>query len=236
MSIHRVYLFAALAFPAIALAGPPDPDATRIGSTEAKANDAVLDELSTTKGDLVDWKRIRLDGKAGDAVFQVNWDEPAADVGIELFDEEGTALAPSPKRIALDTQKRIAMRVEPGVYFVRLTALTGNTVYTFRCRWNGTPAPIPSADDPGHPRCKIVQTYRDDDGGIVLYLDKGTAAGLSAGMLGQVLKGADDVALEGADFKVSRVIDTTHAIGKIPVGGKAVGKNTRCVIHLVSAP
>lgn len=92
-------------------------------------------------------------------------------------------------------------------------------------------APVPAADDPMHPRAKILQSYREGSD-LVLYIDKGSASNIKAGMTGIILEGADgDKPLDGGTFRITKVVDSTKSIGKATVS--KIGKNTRCVINLV---
>jgi hypothetical protein len=90
-----------------------------------------------------------------------------------------------------------------------------------------------------HPRAKIVGSYRDGDGSMVLYLDRGSGQKLKPGMKGHVLQGADgDNLLDGGEFKIHQIVDSTKCIAKIPKFGLASlgAKNTRAVIHLIPWP
>ena len=82
-----------------------------------------------------------------------------------------------------------------------------------------------------HPRGKIVQSYRENNQ-LVLYIDKGSAAGVKAGMTGNILLGPDgDITLDGGSLRVTRVVDQTKCVASSSIG--KVGKNNRCVVHLV---
>ena len=98
--------------------------------------------------------------------------------------------------------------------------------------------PMPAATDPNHPRARIVSSYRDDDGSLKLYLDRGSASNVRAGQKGQVLfRPEGDVGLAGGEFRIIQVVDATKSIARISHGMANLGnKNTRCVIHLVPWP
>jgi hypothetical protein len=102
------------------------------------------------------------------------------------------------------------------------------------------PTPTPPAntipDDELHPRAKIIQSFRDDDGQLKLYIDRGSAANIKAGMHGVLLEGPEgDKPVEGSDFVITKVIDENHSVGKSKAIRK-LGKNTRCVIKVVADP
>ncbi len=99
----------------------------------------------------------------------------------------------------------------------------------------GDPAANPKADDPMHPRCKVVQSYRDEDGSMVLFLDRGGAAGFKVGMTGTLLLGKEgDAPLDGGDFRITSVIDAQKAKAKGVMA--TVGKNNRARVDLVKLP
>lgn len=98
---------------------------------------------------------------------------------------------------------------------------------------------MPADNDPNHPRGKVVSSYRDDDGALALYINRGSASKIKVGQTGHVLLGQDgDRALDGGEFKISRVVDATKSVGHMPSNGpnRLGAKNNRCVIHLVPWP
>src|SRR5262249_16145193 len=136
-----------------------------------------------------------------------------------------------------------------GLYYYKVSALSGSSVYTVRCKWGapaaatppppttgpatgGPPRTAPADPDPMHPRCKVVQSFRADDGALQLFLDIGFAKNIQVGNPGELLLGASgDAVVDGSLFNVTKVVDATHSVAKSTTLGK-VGKNTRCVIHL----
>lgn len=88
----------------------------------------------------------------------------------------------------------------------------------------------PPADDPTHPRAKIVQSYREGSD-LILYLDKGSASQIKSGMTGAILEGDTEKLLDGGLIRISKVVDATHSIAKASI--TKVGKNTKVVINLV---
>jgi hypothetical protein len=91
--------------------------------------------------------------------------------------------------------------------------------------------PIPFAQDPTKLLGNIVSGY-PEGGGYVLYLDKGSANKVKAGMTGNVLEGPDgDKLLEGGAFSITQVIDGKKSIARASLT-KPLGKNKRVVINL----
>lgn len=331
-----------------AAAGDKDEDGTRLGAVPSKANVPLDDEVSKEKKDAADWRKIELLGRRGYATFQVNWEDPATELKLDIYNDEGVNIASSPKRSGQQTGTRVMAEIPtPGYYFIKVSLLSGpGTVYTFKCKWSGpsgsagvasangeaggagaggdagdggaasggapagggaaqatvasggqvpnpagpaaggavaggapaggaptagvpaagTPtagapaagapaggvpvaptapggnaaigAPLPAATDPNHPRAKVLSSYRDEDGTLILYIDRGSASNVRAGQKGQVLQGPEgDIALAGGEFRIIRVVDATKSIARISHGIANLGaKNNRCIIHLVPWP
>lgn len=335
--------------PAASAAADPDQDGSRLGAKPAQINIPVNDQVNPPGGDQVDWKAIGLGGHGGYATFLINWDEPAAELNIDIYNEDGVNIASSPRRTGNQSGKKLIAPIDrQGIYYVKVSSLVGGaTVYTLKCTWAGsaikvpTPqgqaeggsappanpagqnppppggqqvaqqgappqqpqgfppppqpqgyppqqpqgypppqpqgypppqqpqgypppqqqgyppqpvqgnpagpgqgpppppigvagAPVPPEGDPLHPRCRVQGVRRDSDGSLLLYIDRGSAASIKAGLQGHVLFGpSGDLILEGSLFRISRIIDATKSIGRIPARKlTTLGKNTRCVIHL----
>jgi hypothetical protein len=232
-----------------AAAKAPDPDGTRLGAAEVKANEAINDSVSLAD-DPVDWKKLQLAGTPGPATFTIHWDEPAADVALDVYNEDGVSVGASPQRAGQEPGRTLVIRIDPaGVYYMKVTALAGSSVYTVRCKWGGAaaagpatppgppppgtpPRTAPPESDPMHPRCKVVQSFRSDDGALALYLDVGFAKNVQVGASGELLAGASgDALVDGSLFNVTKVVDATHSVAKSTTLPK-VGRNVRCVVHL----
>jgi hypothetical protein len=99
----------------------------------------------------------------------------------------------------------------------------------------GQPAPCPPGQtcvDPNKVYGTIVQMVREN-GGVTLYLDKGTSDKLRAGMTGTVLDGPEgDKPFEGGSFSISQVVDSGKSIAKSSTLQKSLGKNRRIVVNL----
>jgi hypothetical protein len=232
----------------------PDKDDSRLVARPAPTNTALNDSLDPTKGDAVDWRAFDLGGKPGLATVTLNWDAPTAQLSFDLQDAMGVRTCESPTRQGLQTSLKALCKVDaPGPHYLAVRSLAGATVYSLRVKWDGpssapdagTPQPAPTdgglappiapgtiPDDANHPRGRVVSSFRDE-GVIILYLDRGTAAGLKVGMWGTLLDGASgDKQLEGGDFLVTKVIDATHAVAQAK-NLVRVGKNSRFGIDLV---
>jgi hypothetical protein len=90
----------------------------------------------------------------------------------------------------------------------------------------------PTVDDPQHPRCAVVQSYRDEDGMMKLFLSIGSDRGVRVGMGGTLLLGKEgDVPADGGGFKIVAVLDKQRSIAKSSIS--TVGKNTRARVDIV---
>ena len=260
-------------------------DNSRATAKESKVNEPITDTIDAKK-DPVDWKVFEVSGRPGIATAQLNWDDPEADLAVDVYNAYGEQLAASPPRGPSTIKKAMVQIASPDKYYLRITALKGASVYTCSLRWanGGAPAaqaaatvpppsppaggqvpnpaagpggppagpagpagpgvpgapatgapiaavPLPDPNDPMHPRAKIVQSFRGEDGKLVLYIDKGSASGIKPGMTGYILAGKEDKKLDGGDLRITKVIDATHSQGTSSIG--KVGTNNRCIIDLV---
>ena len=135
------------------------------------------------------------------------------------------------------------------------------TVYTMEAQWQEpsavavtTPPPPPRDEpppreetpkqprhthEPREPRekpagetiqARVVSAYREG-AALMLYIDKGSAAGIRPGDAGVVLSGAGgEDALDGGTFKVIKVIDANKCVGSASM--RSLGKNNRVAITL----
>jgi hypothetical protein len=139
---------------------------------------------------------------------------------------------------------------------------TDSSIYTMMVKWKGPPAPLPQtsagaapppaapgapaaaaapcppgqncppAPDPNKVYGTIVSMLREGST-VTLYLDKGAAAELHAGMQGTILDGPEgDKPFEGGSFSIHQVLGATKSIGKTSTLQKPLGKNKRVVINL----
>lgn len=135
------------------------------------------------------------------------------------------------------------------------------TVYTMEAQWQEPPpvvaapppAPEPMAETrpaeekPKHhashePRqehekpsgesiqARVVSSFREG-GSLMMYIDKGSAAGIKPGDTGNVLQGnGGEDPLDGGNFKIVKVIDANKCVGSSSL--HSLGKNNRVAIQL----
>jgi len=264
-------------------AGGDSEGNTRLSAKEAKPNEIITDDVGLKKnnGNPADWRKFDLQGAAGLVKIKLRWDDPKADLNVDLLDAFGESVAASPGK-QREPEKKIVARIQAGMYYVRVQpaplpdpkATPVGSVYTMKVEWAGAPAAAapaaaaggqvpppgsapaapgapgapgapapgapaapakivyPTAEDPAHPRCNVLQAYRDDDGKMILYLDRGSDAGAKVGMNGTLLTGKDgDAPMDGGGFKITKVIDKQKSVAKGEMA--TVGKNKRCRIDLV---
>ena len=89
-----------------------DEDGKRLQAKSSKLNQPVNDELNQSKFDLTDWKAYDLSGiAAGKWVeFVLNWDEPDAEINLDIYDQVGAQVGQSPGRAGIP-QKNVPLRV-----------------------------------------------------------------------------------------------------------------------------
>jgi len=133
------------------------------------------------------------------------------------------------------------------------------TVYTMEAQWNeppavavappppvdNTPAPPPEekpkhhvSHEPREPRekpageaiqARVVSSFREG-GSLMMYIDKGSAAGIKPGDSGTILQGGGEDPLDGGNFRVTKVIDANKCVGQSSL--HSLGKNNRVSITL----
>ena len=134
------------------------------------------------------------------------------------------------------------------------------TVYTMEAQWQEPTAvavttppppreePLPPPEEkpkhhathePREPRekpsgetiqARVVSAYREGSS-LMMYIDKGSAAGIKPGDSGVVLSGSGgEDALDGGNFKVVKVIDANKCVGSASM--RSLGKNNRVAITL----
>jgi hypothetical protein len=191
---------------------------------------------------------------------KINWDNAGSDVRIDVYDEFGQEIAVSPVRDKGVTQKQLLTQIDkPGTYYIRVTAPTRNdgTVYTMEAEWRepvvqAPPPPPPPQEEPPpveekpHHRvhverepkpeggekvqARVVSAYREGSS-LMMYIDKGSGAGIHVGNNGAVLQGSDgEDALDGGEFKIIKVLDANKSVGQASL--RSLGKNNRVSITL----
>ena len=76
----------------------------------------------------------------------------------------------------------------------------------------------------------MVSAYREG-AALMMYIDKGSAAGIKPGDAGIVLQGSGgEDPVDGGTFKVVKVIDANKCVGSASI--RSLGKNNRVAITL----
>lgn len=237
------------------------PDAKRSSAQQLSLNKPHTDEVSYQNQDRTDWYVVELKGKPGVLTTIINWDNDNSDVNIDVFDSFGAQIAASPVRGKGEKQKKLFTQIDkPGTYYVRVTAptKTDGTVYTMEAQWEEPPAVVaapppppeepvpeerpkkpPRVREPREPRekppgetveARVVSAYREGPS-LMMYIDKGSAAGIRVGNEGVVLQGSGgEDPVDGGQFKIVRVIDATKSLGAATM--RSLGKNNRVAITL----
>lgn len=233
-------------------------DAKRSAANVLRVNKARTDEVSFANQDKTDWFVTTLKGEPGVLDAEIHWDSAKSDLMVDVFDEFGKQMSASPTRSPGSTQKQLLTSIEHvGVYYIRVTAPKpeDGSVYTLEAKWE-EPTEIVQATTPIQPRTPlsppvkpkrpreepkerpvaasetiqghIVNAYREG-GQLVIHLDKGSAAGVKAGMSGTVLMGpSGEDPLPGGVFKVVQVLDDHKSVARCTP--TSIGKNTRVAI------
>jgi len=197
------------------------------------------------------------------ATFELHWDEESANLEIDVFDKFGVNVGKSPRRIEGQSSKKVLLRIDdPGLYYVRVSGPTkaDSSIYTMMVKYNGpvvaaaapAPAPAPAGGgaaaaapapcppgqncpappDPNKVYGTIVSLVKEGST-TTLYLDKGSADQLRAGMNGTILDGPEgDKPLQGGSFSIERVISESKSIAKSTTLKASPGKNKRIVVNL----
>jgi hypothetical protein len=150
---------------------------------------------------------------------------------------------------------------KPGTYYIRVTAPSkvDGTVYTMEAQWQEPTAvavaPPPPREEPAPPpeekpkhhaqrepreprekpagetiQARVVSSFREG-GSLMMYIDKGSAAGIKSGDTGMVLSGSGgEDPLDGGNFRVVKVIDANKCVGSSTL--HSLGKNNRVAITL----
>ena len=236
------------------------PDGKRSSAQALTLNKPHTDDVSYQNQDRTDWYVVELKGKPGVLTTIINWDNDNSDVNIDVFDSFGAQIAASPVRGKGEKQKKLFTQIDkPGTYYVRVTAptKTDGTVYTMEAQWEEPPAmaerPLPPPDEPPveekpkhvrtheprEPRekpsgetveARVVSAYREGPS-LMMYIDKGSAAGIKVGNEGVVLQGSGgEDPLDGGNFKIVKVIDANKSVGAASI--RSLGKNNRVAITL----
>ena len=234
-----------------------DDDGDRLHAKDAPLNAPIDNQVSATKGDKYDWRKVIFGGKPGIATFELHWDEESSNIDVDVYNQYGDNVGKSPPKLEGQQVKKVLVQVTPGLYYVRVSApgKSDGSIYTLVIKWKGpggppvalpaAPPPPPPGGGPALPAAPpvglaadptkllgtLLSAYREGSN-WVLYLDKGSAARVRIGMTGNLLEGTDgDKLVDGASFSVTQVVDDKKSIAQSSYG-KPLGKNKRIVLNL----
>lgn len=221
-----------------------DTDGKRLQAKEARINQPINDEINVSGNDAKDWKSYDLSRvpKGQSVTFELTWDESTVDLNLDVYDAVGRQVATSPENSGV-AQKKLSFKVDfPERYYACIYA-TGKrdaTVYTVLLR--AAVYKVPQRSNVGAtttnskvktPQAavfgKIVASFRQDDGTLLLYLNQGRKNNVHIGDEGIVLVGDSDQLLAGARFRITKLIDEDKAMAAMDYA-KSLGKNKRFMI------
>jgi hypothetical protein len=234
------------------------PDGKRVGARQLQPNLPISDSVDYQNQDQTDWYTVMLPGNPGILTCEISWASATSDVAVDVFDEGGNQLAASAPAPGAK-KKTLLAKIEkvPAPYFIRVWApnKTDASPYTLVAKWvmPEEPKPEPPKEEPkpepkkhheekapitreAHPResdtvqGRVVSAYREGEG-LTLQIDKGSAAGIQAGMKGQVLQGSSgEDPLDSGEFTITSVVGPNKCLAKTKL--PSIGKNTRVAITL----
>lgn len=228
------------------------PDATRAGAVLVPYNTSATDRVSCPDRDRTDWKQIELKGQRSIFEVEIHWDNAESDINCDVFDSFGQQIGASPGPAPQQQSKRLAVDIpSAGVYFLRIQApkKTDASDYVLTTKWGGevqVEAPPPPEVKPVKKPVKTVSRPKafDPEKGLqgrvvsvdhqgdalILYIDKGSAAGVKVGSSGTVLDGPNGAnPLAGGTFSIIQVLDEKRSVAKTSL--KSIGRNIRVSIN-----
>ena len=106
-------------------------DRSRAGAEPLELETLTDDRLSESEGDHTDWKTFSLEAPL---TVRLNmwWDSPEVRVEVTLLDEEGSVVAKQPHQTGERLDSFGPAELRPGLYFLRLEAKKGSSVYTMQ--------------------------------------------------------------------------------------------------------
>lgn len=122
-------------------------DDTRLTAKDAPVNSPISDSVDFKK-DRYDWRKVTFAGKSGIATFELHWDEPSANLDIDVYNQFGDNVGKSPPKLEGQQIKRVLVEVSPGLYYYRVSVPTKSdaSIYTIEVKWKGqVVAPPPPA-------------------------------------------------------------------------------------------
>ena len=235
------------------------PDAKRGGAKLMFINKPETDSVSWPKLLRTKWKRIDITtpGVQNMLSCELRIDNAAIDLNIDIFNSLGTQIGFSPGPVP-NKLKKLAVQIdELGTYFVRMQAAQpkDESDFSVLCAWEEQPLaaePVAPGKKPRHTskpaevkvakaetleekiekgtEGRVVQSFREG-GQMMLFIDKGAAAGVREGTEGTVLEGKSGrQPPEGGSFKIVQVLDDSRSKAQSTV--RSIGKNNRVVLFL----
>ena len=114
-----------------------DDDALRSGALEVPIgeNTVTNDELYPTAGDEIDWKMVFLPSP-GDLIVFTHWDQgnEIYDVKVGIYDRFGIPIKVETKPSGVKPFTVRTFVPESGLHFIKLSALTGRSIYSINVR------------------------------------------------------------------------------------------------------
>lgn len=225
---------------------------TRLEATDGQINVPINDKIDFAKKKQNDWRKFTLAGKPGQfATFELHWDEEAANLDIDVYDEFGVNIGKSPRRIEGQSSKKVLLRInDPGLYYVRVSGPTkaDSSIYTMMVKYNGpvvaaaaapAPAPAPAAGAPAPAPaaaapapCPPGQSCTPPDpnkvyGTVVSMVREGSTVTLylDKGSADQLRPGMMGTILEGTDGD-KPLEGGSFSISQVISGSKSIAKST----------
>lgn len=236
-------------------------DAKRGGARPMFVNKGETDSVSWPKLQRTKWKKLEVQNPGVQNILdcELRIDNTGTDLDLDIFNSLGTQIGFSPGP-APNKLKKLPVQLDevPGTYFVRMTAHgpKDESDFSVICHWEEQVIPPePGPKPPKGPRPprppkpgpdpepvtleakiekgtegRILQSFREGTK-MVMFIDKGGAAGIRVGTEGTILEGRSGRApLEGGSFRVVKVMDD----GKCQVESnvRSIGRNNRIVLFL----
>lgn len=123
--------------------------ATRLEASDAPVNTPISDKIDVKQGKQNDWRKFQLTGKHAYATFDLFWDDPDANLHIDVYNQFGVVIGRSPRPLGTQSHKQVLLPLDPGLYYVRISGpnRADSTIYTMEVTWHGAPAPDKAAAD-----------------------------------------------------------------------------------------
>lgn len=115
--------------------GVQDQDADRQGAAPIRTCGVVTDKVDVEASDPLDYKLLQVP-ETGTLKVRVHWDDPTIGGQISLQDKFGVILERKERNSGTNNDT-ISQTVDPGVYFVKVLATEGASVYSVETSFSG---------------------------------------------------------------------------------------------------